>query len=326
MMRRDKERVVMSFSTETKTELSRIVPEKKCCMLAEIAGFLRVSGSLRLAGGGKFKVVITTDSPAVARQYKKLIKEYFQVETELEIGEAAALKKGYTYMLTIGPEMRSEQILRETGILLVREGNNFISDGIYDDLIRSKCCKKSYLRGIFMGSGTVSNPEKSYHLEIVCHSKPLANDLKKMINTFVDLSAKVVERKGKYIVYMKNSDYICDTLAIMGAHTQLLEFENVKIKKELLNETVRITNCDNANTDRTLDASQKQIVAIKRIEDAVGLGALPEKLQAAATLRLEYPEASLVQLGEMMDPPMKKSGINNRMKKILEFSEKLYKS
>ncbi len=133
--------------------------------------------------------------------------------------------------LTIDPNMRSEQILRETGILLVREGNNYISDGIYSDLIKTKCCRKSYLRGIFMGSGTISDPEKSYHLEIVCSSKNLANDLKKMINSFVDLSAKIVERKNHYIVYMKSSEYICDTLAIMGAHSQMLEFENVKIKR-----------------------------------------------------------------------------------------------
>ena len=121
----------MSFTAETKNELSRLEPEKKCCQLAEIAGFLRVSGSIRLAGGGRFKIVTATDNPAVARHYKRLIKEYFNVETALEIGDAQGPKKGHIYMLTIDPDMHSEQILRETGILLVREGNNFISDGIY---------------------------------------------------------------------------------------------------------------------------------------------------------------------------------------------------
>lgn len=313
----------MSFATETKNELSRTSAPKKCCQLAEIAGFLRVSGSIRLAGGGKFKIVITTDNPAVARHYKKLIKDYFNVDTELEIGEGTNLKKGYVYMLTIGPEMRSEQILRETGILLVREGNNYISDGIYDDLIRTKCCRKSYLRGIFMGSGTVTDPEKGYHLEILCASKKLADDLKKMINTFVDLSAKIVSRRNGYAVYMKNSDYICDTLAIMGAHTQMLAFENVKIKKELVNETVRITNCDNANADRTINAAQKQIEWIRKIENMRGLNSLPDKLKEAAVLRLENPEASLTQLAEMTDPPMKKSGLNNRFKKIEEIANRL---
>ncbi len=313
----------MSFSAETKNELSRVEPEKKCCQLAEISGFLRVSGSLRLVGGGKFKIVITTENPAVARHYKKLIKEYFQVDTELEIGEAPGPKKGHAYMLTIDPQMRSEQILRETGILLVREGNNYISDGIYSSLVKTKCCRKAYLRGIFMGAGTISDPGKSYHLEIVCGSRNLADDLRKLINTFVDLSAKVLERKGHFIVYMKKSEYICDTLAIMGAHTRVLEFENIKIQKGLVNDTVRITNCDNANTDRTLDASERQIESIKKIERIKGLASLPDKLREAARLRLEYPEASLTQLGEMLDPPMKKSGVNNRLRKIEEIAAKL---
>lgn len=313
----------MSFAGETKNELSRLDPEKKCCQLAEIAGFLRVSGSIRLAGGGKFKIVTATDNAAVARHYKKLIKEYFNVETALEIGDAQGPKKGHIYMLTIDPEMHSEQILRETGILLVREGNNFISDGIYATLIRSKCCKKSYLRGVFMGSGTMNDPSRGYHLELVCATQTLANDLKKMINSFVDLNAKIVKRKDKYIVYMKSAENICDTLSIMGANAQRLIFDEVVLNKDIVNATVRLTNCDNANTDRTLDASSRQIAAIKKIEELRGLDFLPPKLRATAQLRLEYPEASLIQLGEMMDPPMKKSGINNRFKKINEIADSL---
>ena len=313
----------MSFAAETKNELSRLEPEKKCCQLAEIAGFLRVSGSIRLAGGGGFKIVTATDNPAVARHYKRLIKEYFNVETALEIGDAQGPKKGHIYMLTIDPDMHSEQILRETGILLVREGNNFISDGIYSTLIRSKCCKKSYLRGVFMGSGTMNDPSRVYHLELVCATQTLAADLRKMINSFVDLNAKIVKRKDKYIVYMKSSDNICDTLSIMGAHSQRLLFEEVVLNKGIVNATVRLTNCDNANTDRTLDASSRQIACIRKIEKLRGLDFLPPKLRQAAQLRLEYPEASLIQLGEMMDPPMKKSGINNRFRKIEEIANSL---
>lgn len=313
----------MSFASDVKNELSHIEPDKKCCQLAEIAGFIRVCGSLRLAGGGKFRIIITTDNAAVARHYKKLIKEYFKIDTELEIGEGTSPHKTHSYSLTIGPENLSEQILRETGILLVKEGNNYISDGIYDDLIKSKCCKKSYLRGMFMGSGTMNSPEKGYHLEFVCNSKALANDLKKMINSFVDLNAKIVERKSSQIVYMKNSNYISDTLALMGAHTQMLEFENVRIARGIKNDAVRMTNCDNANTDRSLDASQRQIAAIRKIENKLGITALPDKLQDVARLRLENPEANLTQLAEMMNPPMKKSGINNRIRKIEEIASKL---
>lgn len=313
----------MSFATETKNELARVEPEKKCCMLAEISGFLRTAGSVHLKGSGRYLIAVSTENPAIARHYKKLIREYFGVETELEIGAAAGPRKGRTYRLAIGPEMRSEQILRETGVLLVREGRDFFSDGIYSGLIRTKCCRKAYLRGLFLGSGTISDPAKSYHLEFICGSKNLAEDLRKMINTFDDLSAKVVERKGKFVVYMKQAAYICDTLSLMEAHTKRLEFENVTIRKELVNETVRKTNCDTANADRAVDASQRQLASIRKIEALKGLSFLPEKLREVAQLRLDNPEASLIQLAEMMDPPMKKSGINNRFRKIEEIASKL---
>jgi DNA-binding protein WhiA len=313
----------LSFSSETKNELARVEPEKKCDQLAEIAGFLRVSGSLRLTGRGKFTIVIATDNPAIARHYKRLIREYFQIDAKLEVGGAEALKKGHTYMLTISPEDRSESILRETGILLVREGNNFISDGIYEELIRKKCCKRAYMRGMFMGTGTISDPEKSYHLEFVCESRTLANDLKKMINSFVDLSVKVVQRRNRWVVYMKNSQYISDMLALMGAHAQMLAFENVRVQKSVYNQTTRIMNCDNANTDRTLDASEKQIRAIRILEETGQLSVLTDKLRELARLRVENPEASLTQLGEMMEPKLGKSGVNNRMKRILSMAEKV---
>ncbi|MDY3239864.1 MAG: DNA-binding protein WhiA [Anaerovoracaceae bacterium] len=318
----------MSFASETKNELARIEPEKKCCQLAEISGFLRVAGSLRLAGGGKFRIVITTENPAIARHYKKLIQEYFGIETRLEIGEGTAVGKSrssrhYAYSITIDPENLSEQILRETGILLIKEGNNYISDGIYSGIIKTKCCRKAYLRGLFMGTGTMSDPEKSYHLEFVCHSETLANDLKKMINSFVDLSAKVARRGNSYIVYMKKADYIRDTLAIMGASSQVFSMEETRIKKSMISDAKRIANCDTANLDRSVDAAMRQLDAIRKIEETRGLTWLPEKLQEVARLRVENPYISISALGDLCDPPLKKSGINNRLKKIEELAAKL---
>lgn len=187
----------MSFASETRNELSHLEPDKKCCMLAEIAGIIKVCGSIRLAGGGKFKIVTTTENPAVARHFKILLKQYFNVDATLEIGQGNTLKKGKYYIITLGPEQLSEQILRETGILMIREGMNFISDGIYPDLVRRKCCKKSYLRGLFLGAGIVTNPEKEYHFEIVCGTELLANDVKKLLNSFVGITAKTVARKKK---------------------------------------------------------------------------------------------------------------------------------
>ena len=180
----------MSFASETKNELSRVMPEKRCCMLAEIAGFIRVAGSVSLAGGGKFRIILTTDNPAVARHYKKMLKEYFKIETETSIGQGSGISRGKKYKIHIGPGQLSEQILRETGILMVREGMNYITAGVYDGIIKTKCCRKAYLRGAFLGAGIMTNPEKSYQYEIVCTSQETANDIRKLINSFVDLHAR----------------------------------------------------------------------------------------------------------------------------------------
>lgn len=313
----------MSFSVDTKNELARLEQEKKCCMLAEIAGFIRMCGSIRLIGGGKFTIVITTENPAVARHFKKMIKDYFDVEVNLVIEKGTSLKKGYLYLLTIGHEERSEQILRETGILMVREGMNVISDGIYSGLINTKCCRKSYLRGVFLGGGTISDPEKGYHIEFVCSTQTLSNDVKKLINSFVDLHAKQVQRKKNYIVYLKESEQIIDILNILKAHGQLLKFEDTRIMKEMRNKTNRINNCDSANLDKTLNASQKQIQAIKLIDRKKGLDFLNYRLKEVALLRLEHPDVTLQELADMMEPPLKKSGINHRLKKIEEIASKL---
>ena len=318
----------MSFASETKNELARIEPEKKCCMMAEISAFLRVAGSIGLVGFGKFKIIITTDNPAVARHYKKLIQDYFGIETKLEIGEGKAVGKSrsskkFSYSITIDADNRSEQILRETGILLVREGNNYISDGIYSGIVRTKCCKKAYLRGVFMGAGTMSDPEKGYDLEFVLESATMAADLKKLINSFVDLSCKVTERRGKHVVYMKKADYISDMLAIMGASSQVFSMEETRIKKEMVGSARRMSNCDSANMDRSIEASMKHIEAIKKIESSVGLASLPDSLREAADLRIEHPDISISALGELCDPPLKKSGINKRLMKIEEIASKL---
>ena len=318
----------MSFASETKNELARIEPEKKCCMLAEISGFLRVAGSIGLVGFGKFKIIVTTDNPAVARHYKKLIQDYFGIETKLEIGEGKAIGKSrsskkFSYSITIDADNRSEQILRETGILLVREGNNYISDGIYSGIVRTKCCKKAYLRGVFMGAGTMSDPEKSYDLEFVLDSANMASDLKKLINSFGDLSCKVTERRGKHVVYMKKADYISDMLAIMGASSQVFSMEETRIKKEMVGSARRMSNCDSANMDRSIEASMKHIEAIKKIQNTKGLASLPDNLREAAELRIEHPDISIAALGELCDPPLKKSGINKRLMKIEEIASKL---
>ncbi|MEE3362438.1 MAG: DNA-binding protein WhiA [Anaerovoracaceae bacterium] len=312
----------MSFASDTKNELARVMPEKKECMLAEIAGFIRVAGSIGLMGGGKFRIVLTTDNNSVARHYKMLIKEYFNVDAGIEVTEGQALKSGRYFNITIGPENLSEQILRETGILMVREGMNFISDGIYDGVIRKKAERKACLRGLFLGAGTMTNPEKQYQFEIVSSTDRLADDIRRLINTFTDITAKKVKRKNEYVTYVKSSGQILDILAIMGAHSQYFKYEDVIMRKELRNEANRRSNCDQANIDKALAASEKQIQAIEKLRADGRFESMPEKLREIALLRLDNPEATLAELGELSDPPLKKAGVNSRLKRITELAGK----
>lgn len=313
----------MSFASETKNELSRIFPDKKCCMLADIAGFMRMAGSIKLVGGGKFKIAMITSNLAVVRHYKTLIKNYFSVDMEIEMEKGGSLEKGSTYILSIDSDNLSEQILRETGILMVKEGMNFISDGIYEGLIKTKCCRKSYLRGAFLAAGTVSNPEKGYHFEIATGTEALAKDVRKLFNSFTDINAKVIKRKKGYGVYLKAREQIRDMLAIMGASNQFFEFDNVLMMKDIISKTHRENNLDNANIDKALKAAEIQIKNIKKIEEKRGLDFLSPKLKEAAEARLENPDLGIEDLGRIMKPPLSKSGINNRLRKIEEIAKGL---
>ena len=335
----------MSFSSDVKSELARIEPAKKCCMLAEIAGFLRASGSIRITGGS-FAIVASTESAAVARHFKVLIETYFRNKVDLAIGGShrpgSQRKKGKnTYYINISPDEKSMQILRETGMLLIREGDDYFSDGIYPPIVKSKCCKRSYMRGMFLSCGTMSDPRKSYHLEFVLDKEQTAADLKRLIGTFDDLSASVTKRGENHIVYMKKAAYISDMLGIIGAASAMLEFESIRVNKSTHGSVMRLITCDNANVDRTLMAAEEQKRWLAEIASAetgrtpsmeeltdplsdfwtMGLRHLPPALKEAAYLRLYKPEASLTEIGESLTPPVGKAAISKRFAKLRTLAE-----
>ena len=266
---------------------------------------------------------MSTSNAAVARHYKTLIKQYFSIDTSVGVGQSPSLRRGNTYILSIDHENLSEQILRETGILMVKEGMNVISDGIYDGLIRSKCCRKAYLRGAFLAAGTINNPEKEYHFEIAVGTEKLSKEVRRLLNSFTDISARIVERKKGYGVYLKKGEQVRDTLGIMGASGQFLKFDNVMMIKGLKAESYRASNLIDANIDKAINASEKQIGWIKKIAEKRGLDFLSPKLREAAELRLQYPEIGIAELGQMMSPPLSKSGINNRLRRIEAIAREL---
>lgn len=322
----------MSFSSDVKGELARLEIKKKEDMLAEISGFLRVSGSIRLNGSGKMSIVASTENPAIARHFKKLIKDYFGSSADLEIGESEApgsgkhYSSGYRYSLKIGHEGKSDRILRETGILMIKEGDDYLSDGIYQPIISKKSAKKAYLRGLFLGCGTISDPKKSYHLEFVIKRDGLAQDLKKLIDSFVEMRANISKRKNQNIVYIKKADYISDMLGIMGADSAVMNFENIRLERKIKGEAMRLSNCDNANVDRLITAAERQLKDIELIDKYMGVDNLPLRLNEIANARLKNPSASLTEIGNSLTEPVGKSAVTKRFAKLKEIAQKLKES
>ena len=192
-------------------------------------------------------------------------------------------------------------------------------------LVQKFCCRRSFIRGAFLSAGSMSNPEKSYHFEIICASRKKAEQLMEIINSF-SMESKIVTRKKSYVVYLKEGSQIVDMLNVMEAHVALMNLENVRILKEMRNSVNRQVNCETANINKTVSAAVKQVEDINYIKSVRGLDSLSDNLREIALLRLEYPEAALKELGTYLEPPVGKSGVNHRLRKLCEIAEDLRQS
>lgn len=312
----------MSFSSKTKNELTRMIGEDKCCQMAELSAFIKVSGTLSLSGFQRIDLTIVTENPAIARRVFSLLKKVFSINSEIHVKQNKNLKKTNTYLIQI-PD--ASELLERLGILDDSEGFMNIRDGVAPKMVKKECCKRAYIRGAFLGGGSLSDPEKGYHAEMVTHQEGFALSLAELLSVY-ELTAKVIERKSQYVVYLKEGDQIVDLLNIIGAHSTLLEFENVRIIKQMRNDVNRLVNCETANMNKTIDASYRQLEDIQLIRDTVGLSYLPDNLRMVAEIRLENNEISLKELGEMLEPPVGKSGVNHRFRKIEQIATELRQS
>ncbi|GAA0733809.1 DNA-binding protein WhiA [Clostridium oceanicum] len=311
----------MSFSLKVKNEVCKYTDISKEEAVAILSAMMKVSGTL-LFTNKQFNFKITTENPAIARLVFKLLKEYFEIHTEIMVKKNNSLKKNNVYMIVISEEKGVKSLLKEVG--LIKENINVFSLNykISKEVIKSDACKRSYIRGAFLGGGSISNPEKTYHLEFVTHNKDYAVDLCSLINSY-DLNSKVIKRKNSYIIYLKEGEQIVDLLNIIGAHSSLLQLENVRIMKEMRNNVNRLVNCETANLSKTVNAAVRQVESIKLIEKEIGLSRLPKNLREVAELRIKYPNESLKELGKMLNPPVGKSGANHRLRRIEKIAEEL---
>lgn len=310
----------MSFSAVTKDELARVVGSKRCCQLAELAALIKMDGSVQISGQKQLSLNIVTENAATARKIFKLVKNLFGLSTEVLVRRKARLRKNNVYLVRIPPQPGVAEILEALGV--ADSGFALTEEGIVGKLVARDCCRRAYLRGAFLGGGSVNNPEGTYHLEIITDNFPHARDIAGLMGKF-NLPAKVSPRKNWYVVYLKGSEQIVECLNHMGAHSALLNFENVRIYKDMRNQVNRLVNCETANLNKTVNAAVRQLDQIKYLAGTIGLDKLPRSLREAAELRLQYPDATLKELGEFWDPPVGKSGVNHRMRKLERLAEKV---
>lgn len=287
----------MSFSSEVKEELERVIPDSRHCQLAELAAIIHFGCRVVQEEDGERKITLLSENLFVTRKYFTLLKKTFIINNADKVLQAI-------------------KVLDEGGTL------HQLSGEISPLLVRNSCCRRAFLRGAFLCIGSMSNPRKGYHLEFVCEYESQARQIQKTICGF-EIDAKIVRRKKYYVVYLKEGAGIVDLLNVMGAHKSLMLLENLRVEKEVRNSVNRQVNCEAANITKMVRAAGKQIEDILLLQKSYGLSNLPDNLRQMAEVRLEHPESSLQELGKYLDPPVGKSGVNHRLRKLSEMAERI---
>lgn len=312
----------MSFSGKVKEELGKQISPARHCQLAEFAALFLLCGKVKKRSREKISLEIHTENLTVVKKSYILLKMAFDTSIEIRIRNHSLGSYTPTYFLVIQDQAAVLQILK--AVKLLDDTGNRWGDfsGIPYRLVQNTCCKRAYLRGVFMVAGSVTNPKKGYHLEIAVSSERLCRQIQEMVLSF-GIEAKIVERKKYYVLYVKEGSLIVDFLNVMEAHLALMEFENVRILKDVRNSVNRQVNCETANINKTVTAAARQMEDIRYIERRKGFRQLNDGLREIAELRLEYPDRSLAELGQMLSKPLGKSGVNHRLRKLSNIAEEL---
>lgn len=261
---------------------------------------------------------IQTENPAIARRIYSLLKEFYHVESEIVVRRKMKLKKNNQYIVRL--RYAAQHVLDDLGILQ----NLQIKERVPLELLDDEWMVRSYLRGAFLAGGSVNNPETSrYHLEIYSLYEEHNEMIAQMMNKF-GLNAQTTARRSGFIVYLKEAEKIANFMSLIGATNSMLQFENVRIVRDMRNSVNRLVNCENANMNKIANASTRQIENIKLIDARVGIKTLPDKLREIAETRLAHQEVSLKELGELVPGgPISKSGVNHRLRKLNAYADEL---
>ena len=311
----------MSFSGNVKEELIRCVDSARHCRIAEIAAIIVFDGEIVRKPGQGADLRVSSENESILRKYFTLLEKTFKIDGEVSI-DKRIVRKNNRFTIDVDDQETAIRILQAVKIL-AEDRTPIPTEALVNQMVIQKnCCKRAFLRGAFLCAGSISDPEKFYHFEIVCSSRAKAVQMQELIQSF-EIDAKIVKRKKYDVVYVKEGAQIVELLGLMGASISLLNLVNVRILKDMRNSVNRKVNCETANINKTVNAAVKQVEDILYIRDTVGLEKLPENLEETALLRLEYPQASLKELGALFSPPVGKSGVNHRLRKIGSIAEQL---
>ena len=312
----------MSFSSEVKEELSKRIGSSRHCQLAEVSAIVTCIGHVEVGQGGETVLYLQVDNAQVLRKFFTLLKKAFNIGTSF-LEESPDIKvNGRVYRPVLGEGDILESCLK--AIRLIDGQGKFrpLDEGVSPLITKNSCCRRAFLRDSFLCIGSISDPNKGYHLEFVCDYENQALRLQEIIESF-DIEARIVRRKKYFVLYVKEGSGIVDLLNIMEAPISLMNLENLRIVKEMRNSINRRVNCEVANITKTVNAATKQIEDITYIRDFYGFNRLQENLREMAEVRLEHPDATLLELGKYLDPAVGKSGVNHRLRKLSELADKL---
>ncbi len=309
----------MSFSSTIKDETARIIECPRHCRIAEITAIINMSGSVEYDTEKKrYGIMVQTENATVARKFFTLLKKTFNINVEVVTRKSQYLKKKRIYSIYI---LRRQDVIKVLQACHLLDGDK-VCYRIDSLIVAQACCRRAYIRGAFLAAGSMSEPDKTYHLEIVDVRQSHSQELVRLMNHF-SMDAKIVQRKKYYVVYLKEGAQIVEFLNVIEAHVALMKLENLRIIKEMRNNVNRIVNCETANLNKTVSAAVRQIDDIRYIQKVAGLYTLSEDLEELALLRLEHSESSLKELGQLLSRPVGKSGVNHRLRKISNYAESL---
>lgn len=309
----------MGFSADAKYELARLLPTRPCCRRAELSALARLSGVLRL-GYSRPALVMAVEHPAVARLALTLFRLVLRPEAAVAVRRSRRLRRPNLYSVEVPPAGDVEGLLHSLGLL---DGEGRFASGVPTGLLARRCCRKAYLRGVFLAKGSVTDPERGYHLELaLTDDQGLLAGVRGVAEGF-GLAFHQMERKGEQVLYLKDADEIAQFLGLLGASAAVLAFENVRVKRDVRNRVNRLVNAEAANLEKTAGAAAAQLEDIELIRNRLGLRALPRPLREVAEARLAHPEASLRELGALVSPPVGKSGASYRLRKLAALAERL---